>query len=335
MNLFIPENYDPKLTVRETQEAIKYIRDTFQKEFGQQMNLERISAPLYVRKSSGLNDDLNGVERKVAFDATELPGDELEIVQSLAKWKRWALGHYGFAPGEGLYTNMNAIRRDEELDNLHSIYVDQWDWERVITKEERTEEVLKDTGRTIVKVIKHMEHEVWYKYPDVVYHLPNDIVFIDSEELRQRYPDLSPKERENEICKECGAVFIMRIGDKLGDGKPHDLRAPDYDDWQLNGDILFWFEPLQRAFEISSMGIRVDENSMRQQLEKSGHLEKLELPFHKMIMNKELPYSIGGGIGQSRLCMLLLGKAHVGEVQASMWPHGMRDQCEAAHIMLL
>ena len=335
MNLIIPEHYDPKLTVRQTQEAIKYIRDTFQKEFGQQMNLERISAPLYVRKSSGLNDDLSGVERKVSFDAKELPGDELEIVQSLAKWKRWALGHYGFQPGEGLYTNMNAIRRDEDLDNLHSIYVDQWDWERVITKEHRTEEVLKETVRTIFKVIKHMEHEVWYKYPDAVYHLPNEITFIDSEELRQRYPELSPKERENEICKENGAVFIMRIGDKLGDGKPHDLRAPDYDDWQLNGDILFWFEPLQQAFEISSMGIRVDEISMKEQLEKSGHLEKLELPFHKMIMKQELPYTIGGGIGQSRLCMLLLGKAHVGEVQASMWPHGMRAQCEEAHIMLL
>ena len=281
MNLIIPEHYDPKLTVRQTQEAIKYIRDTFQKEFGQQMNLERISAPLYVRKSSGLNDDLSGVERKVSFDAKELPGDELEIV------------------------------------------------------EQRTEDVLKETVRTIFKVIKHMEHEVWYKYPDAVYHLPNEITFIDSEELRQRYPELSPKERENEICKENGAVFIMRIGDKLGDGKPHDLRAPDYDDWQLNGDILFWFEPLQQAFEISSMGIRVDEISMKEQLEKSGHLEKLELPFHKMIMKQELPYTIGGGIGQSRLCMLLLGKAHVGEVQASMWPHGMRAQCEEAHIMLL
>ncbi|MBR5932224.1 MAG: aspartate--ammonia ligase [Lachnospiraceae bacterium] len=335
MNLIIPEHYDPKLTVRETQEAIKYIRDTFQKEFGQQMNLERISAPLYLQKSSGLNDDLSGVERKVSFDVKELPEEEMEIVQSLAKWKRWALGHYGFASGEGLYTNMNAIRRDEDLDNLHSIYVDQWDWERVITKDQRTEEVLKETVRTIFKVIKHMEHEVWYKYPDAVYHLPNDIVFIDSEDLRQRYPDLSPKERENEICKEAGAVFIMRIGDALGDGKPHDLRAPDYDDWQLNGDILFWFEPLQQAFEISSMGIRVDEESMMAQLEKAGHLERLELPFHKMIMNKELPYTIGGGIGQSRLCMLLLGKAHIGEVQASIWPQETWDACGKANIQLL
>lgn len=335
MKLIIPENYKPKLSVRQTQEAIKYIRDTFQKEFGMEMNLERISAPLYLKKSSGLNDDLNGVERKVSFTVKELPEEDMEIVQSLAKWKRWALGHYGFQPGEGLYTNMNAIRRDEDLDNLHSIYVDQWDWERVITKEQRTVETLVDTVRTIFKVIKHMEHEVWYKYPEAVYHLPNDIKFIDSEELRQMYPDLDAKGRENAICKEYGAVFIMRIGDKLGDGKPHDLRAPDYDDWQLNGDILFWFEPLQQAFEVSSMGIRVSEESMPVQLEKAGQTERLQLPYHKMIMNKELPYTIGGGIGQSRLCMLLLGKAHVGEVQASIWPEEMHKACEAVGINLL
>ncbi len=335
MNLIIPENYEPKLSVRQTQEAIKYIRDTFQKEFGQEMQLERISAPLYLRKSSGLNDDLSGTERKVSFNVKELPDEDMEIVQSLAKWKRWALGHYGFEPGEGLYTNMDAIRRDEDLDNLHSIYVDQWDWERVITKEQRTKETLIDTVRTIFKVIKHMEHEVWYKYPEAVYHLPDDIKFIDSEELRQMYPDLDGKGRENAICKEYGAVFIMRIGDKLGDGQPHDMRAPDYDDWQLNGDILFWFEPLQQAFEISSMGIRVSEESMMEQLEKAGQLEKLQLPYHKMIMNKELPYTIGGGIGQSRLCMLLLGKAHVGEVQASIWPEEMHKACEAVNIHLL
>ena len=335
MNLIVPENYKPKLSVRQTQEAIKYIRDTFQKEFGQEMQLERISAPLYLKKSSGLNDDLSGTERKVSFNVKELPEEDMEIVQSLAKWKRWALGHYGFQPGEGLYTNMNAIRRDEDLDNLHSIYVDQWDWERVITKDQRTEETLVDTVRTIFKVIKHMEHEVWYKYPEAVYHLPDDIKFIDSEELRQMYPDLDAKARENAICKEYGAVFIMRIGDKLGDGQPHDMRAPDYDDWQLNGVILFCFEPLQQAFEISSMGIRVSEESMPEQLEKAGQLEKLQLPYHKMIMNKELPYTIGGGIGQSRLCMLLLGKAHVGEVQASIWPEEMQEACEAADIHLL
>ena len=334
MKLILPEHYDPKLTVRETQEAIKYIRDTFQKEIGKEMNLERISAPLFVEKSSGLNDDLNGVERKVSFDLAAMPGEEVEVVQSLAKWKRMALGKYGFKPGEGLYTNMNAIRRDEELDNLHSVYVDQWDWERVITKEERTIETLEKTVRTIFKVIKHMEHEVWYKYPQAVYRLPDDIVFIDSEDLRRKYPDLNPKERENAICKEYGAVFIMRIGDKLGDGKPHDGRAPDYDDWQLNGDILFWFKPLNMAMEISSMGIRVSEESLHEQLKKADCLERENLPFHRMILNRELPYSIGGGIGQSRLCMLLLGRAHVGEVQASMWPESMRNECAEHNIIL-
>ncbi len=334
MKLILPEHYDPKLTVRETQEAIKYIRDTFQKEIGKEMNLERISAPLFVEKSSGLNDDLNGVERKVSFDLAAMPGEEVEVVQSLAKWKRMALGKYGFKPGEGLYTNMNAIRRDEELDNLHSVYVDQWDWERVITKEERTIETLEKTVRTIFKVIKHMEHEVWYKYPQAVYRLPDDIVFIDSEDLRRKYPDLTPKERENAICKEYGAVFIMRIGDKLGDGKPHDGRAPDYDDWQLNGDILFWFKPLNMAMEISSMGIRVSEESLHEQLKKADCLEREKLPFHRMILNRELPYSIGGGIGQSRLCMLLLGRAHVGEVQASMWPESMRNECAEHNIIL-
>ncbi|MDO4265384.1 MAG: aspartate--ammonia ligase [Eubacteriales bacterium] len=335
MALILPEAYDAKLSVRETQEAIKYIRDTFQKEFGKEMNLERISAPLFVEKSSGLNDDLNGVERKVSFDLKALPGEETEVVQSLAKWKRMALYRYGFQPGEGLYTNMNAIRRDEELDNLHSVYVDQWDWEKVIRKEDRTEETLKDAVRTIVKVIKHMEHEVWYKYPQAVYRIPEEIYFIDSEELRRRFPDKTPQERENEICREHGCVFIMRIGEKLGDGKPHDGRAPDYDDWQLNGDILYWFEPLGRALEISSMGIRVSEDSLLSQLKKAGEESRLSLPYHRMIMEKKLPYTIGGGIGQSRLCMLLLGRAHVGEVQASIWPEEMRESCRAHGIVLL
>ena len=335
MALILPDNYDARLTVRETQEAIKYIRDTFQKEFGKEMNLYRISAPLFVEKSSGLNDDLNGVERKVSFDLKGLPGEELEVVQSLAKWKRMALWRYGFQPGEGLYTNMNAIRRDEELDNLHSAYVDQWDWEKVIRKEERTEEKLRAAVRTICKVIKHMEHEVWYKYPQAVYRLPEDIYFIDSEELRKRYPDKSPKEREDLICREYGCVFIMRIGDKLGDGKPHDGRAPDYDDWQLNGDILYWSEPLSMALEVSSMGIRVSEESMAEQLKKAGAEDRRTLPYHKMILEKKLPYTIGGGIGQSRLCMLLLGRAHVGEVQASVWPESMRKACEEHGITLL
>lgn len=335
MALILPEHYDPKLSVRETQEAIKYIRDTFQKEIGREMNLERISAPLFVEKSTGLNDDLSGVERKVSFDLLAMPGDEIEVVQSLAKWKRMALYRYGFQPGEGLYTNMNAIRRDEELDNLHSVYVDQWDWEKVIRKEDRNEETLREVVRTIFKVIKHMEHEVWYKYPQAVYHLPEDIYFIDSEELRCRYPGLTPKERENAICREYGCVFVMRIGDKLGDGKPHDGRAPDYDDWQLNGDILFWFEPLKCALEISSMGIRVSEESLLEQLEKAGAEDRKELPYHRMILEKKLPYTIGGGIGQSRLCMLLLGRAHVGEVQASVWPEEMRSICEAHGMILL
>ena len=335
MALILPEHYDPKLTVRETQDAIKYIRDTFQKEFGREMNLERISAPLFVEKNTGLNDDLNGVERKVSFDIKAIPGDVVEVVQSLAKWKRMALYRYGFEPGEGLYTNMNAIRRDEDLDNLHSVYVDQWDWEKVIRKEERTEETLRSVVQTIFKVIKHMEHEVWYKYPQAVYHLPDEIYFIDSEDLRQRYPDLSPKERENEICREKGCVFLMRIGDKLGDGKPHDGRAPDYDDWQLNGDILFWFEPLHMALEISSRGIRVSEESMAEQLRKAGAEDRRELPYHRMILEKRLPYTIGGGIGQSRLCMLLLGRAHVGEVQAGLWPEEMRRQCQEHNMILL
>lgn len=335
MALIIPENYDPRLTIRETQEAIKYIRDTFQKEFGREMNLERISAPLFVTQSSGLNDNLNGVERPVQFDLAGIPGETVEVVHSLAKWKRMALLEYGFQPGEGLYTNMNAIRRDEELDNLHSCYVDQWDWEKVITREERTLETLEETVRTIFKIIKHMQHEVWYKYPNAVNHLPKDITFITSQELEDRYPDKTPKERENLITKEYGCVFLMQIGDKLASGKPHDGRAPDYDDWQLNGDILFWFDPLQCALEISSMGIRVDEKSLDEQLKKSGCEDRRNLPYHHMLLNGELPCTIGGGIGQSRLCMLLLGRAHVGEVQASIWPEDMKEECRKHKIFLL
>ena len=335
MALILPKDYDPVLSVKQTQEAIKYIRDTFQKEFGKEMNLERVSAPLFVSKSSGLNDNLNGVERPVAFDLMGISGEEYEVVQSLAKWKRMALSEYNFAPGEGLYTNMNAIRRDEELDNLHSCYVDQWDWEKVIRKEDRSIEVLEDTVKTIFKVIKHMEHEVWYKYPEAVHHLPDDIFFITSEELRQMYPDKTPKERENLITKEHGCVFVEKIGGALGDGKPHDGRAPDYDDWELNADILFWFESLNCAIEISSMGIRVSEESLAKQLEIAGCTERSKLVYHKMLLNKELPYTIGGGIGQSRLCMLLLKKAHVGEVQSSLWPSEMLEECRKNNILLL
>ena len=335
MGLIIPKDYDPRLSVRETQEAIKYIRDTFQKEFGREMNLSRISAPLFVPKSSGLNDNLNGYERPVSFDVPWWPDETIEVVHSLAKWKRMALKKYGFKPGEGLYTNMNAIRRDEELDNLHSCYVDQWDWEMVIHKEDRNTTTLEGTVRMIFRIIKHMEHEVWYKYPNAVNKLPDDIYFIDSETLLQMYPDKTPKERENAICKELGGVFISRIGDKLSNGEPHDGRAPDYDDWALNGDILFWYPTLDCALEISSMGIRVDEMSLRAQLKKAGCEERANLPYHKMLLEGELPYTIGGGIGQSRLCMLLLNRAHVGEVQASIWPQEMIDTCREHNIILL
>lgn len=335
MELILPENYDPRLTIRETQDAIKYIRDTFQKEMGREMHLERISAPLFVERSSGLNDNLNGTERPVDFDMLGLPGETLEVVHSLAKWKRMALKEYGFQPGEGLYTNMNAIRRDEELDNLHSCYVDQWDWERVITKEQRSLDTLMDTVREIFKIIKHMQHEVWYKYPNAVNHLPKEITFITSQELEDRYPDKTPKERENLITKEYGCVFLMQIGDKLASGEPHDGRAPDYDDWQLNGDILFWFENLNCALEISSMGIRVDEKSLEDQLRKAGCEDRRSLPYHRMLLEGQLPYTIGGGIGQSRLCMLLLNRAHVGEVQASIWPNDMIEECRQHKIFLL
>lgn len=335
MALIIPENYDPHLSVRETQEAIKYIRDTFQKEFGREMHLERISAPLFVTRESGLNDNLNGVERPVSFDIAGIPGQTVEVVHSLAKWKRMALKEYGFQPGEGLYTNMNAIRRDEELDNLHSCYVDQWDWERVITREERTIETLEETVRTIFKIIKHMQHEVWYKYPQAVKELPNDITFITSEELEELYPDKTPKERENLITEKYGCVFLMKIGDKLKCGEPHDGRAPDYDDWQLNGDLLFWHEPLQCALEVSSMGIRVDAKSLDEQLTKAGCDERRKLPFHQLLLANRLPLTIGGGIGQSRICMLLLQKAHVGEVQASVWDKETLQQCESAGIEIL
>ena len=334
-DLIYPQGYDPKLTIRETQEAIKYIRDTFQKEFGREMNLTRISAPLFVDKASGLNDNLNGVERPVSFDLKLMPGHEIEVVQSLAKWKRFALGEYGFDIGEGLYTNMNAIRRDDQMDNMHSVYVDQWDWEMVIDRKERTTAKLHEVVRHIFKIIKHMEHEVWYKYPEAVLHLPDDIHFVTSQELYERWPDKTPKERENRICREYGAVFVSKIGWDLPDGKPHDGRAPDYDDWNLNGDILFWFDLLGCAIEISSMGIRVDENSLVRQLRASGCEDRATLPYHRMLLDGKLPYTIGGGIGQSRLCMLLLNRAHVGEVQASIWPPEMRAECKKHRIYLL
>ncbi|MBR5004431.1 MAG: aspartate--ammonia ligase [Erysipelotrichaceae bacterium] len=328
-------HYQSVLNVRETQDAIKLIRDKFQKELGLQLNLERISAPLFVEKSSGLNDDLSGVERPVSFDMKDFKDDPIEVVHSLAKWKRTALKKYGFQPHEGLYTNMNAIRRDEDLDNLHSAYVDQWDWEKVILKEERTEEMLKETVRTIVKVIKHIEHEVWYKYPHSVYHLPEDVTFISSQKLLDMYPDMTGKERENAITKKYGCVFLTQIGGVLSNGQRHDGRAPDYDDWQLNGDLLYWYEPLNCALEISSMGIRVDAVSLKEQCEKAGCTERLSLPYHQAVLKDELPFTIGGGIGQSRLCMMLLGKVHIGEVQASLWSKDILDECRQKNIPLL
>lgn len=335
MHLIIPTEYDPKLSVRQTQEAIRYIRETFQDEFGKQLNLSRVSAPMMVDRATGLNDNLNGIESPVSFTMKDMPTKTMEIVHSLAKWKRNALGRFGFQPGEGLYTNMNAIRKDEDLDNFHSIYVDQWDWEKVITKEERTIATLQQTVRQIFKVIKHMEHEVWYKYPNAVHHLPDEIHFVTTQELEDRWPDKTPMEREDFIAKEFGCVFIMQIGGALKSGKRHDGRAPDYDDWSLNGDLIFWYEPLDCKLEISSMGIRVDEVAMAKQLKIAGAEDRLHLPFHQKIMHGELPYSIGGGIGQSRLCMLLLGKAHVGEVQASVWPQEMLDECAAHDIHIL
>ena len=335
MDFIVPRNYDPVLTIRETQEAIKYIRDTFQAEFGREMHLSRISAPMFVQKSSGLNDNLNGFERPVAFDMQEMPGETIEVVHSLAKWKRFALKKYGFGMHEGLYTNMNAIRRDELLDNLHSVYVDQWDWERVISHEERTDETLEKTVLEIVRIIKHMEHEVWYKYPQAVCHVSGEVTFLTSKELEQLWPKKTPKEREQLITKDKKCVFIKQIGWPLEGGRPHDGRAPDYDDWNLNGDLIYWLPSLKTALEISSMGIRVDETSIAAQC-KAAHCEgRLTLPYHQMILNKELPYTIGGGIGQSRLCMLLLNKAHVGEVQASVWPEEMYRLCKKHRIPLL
>ncbi|WP_262316393.1 aspartate--ammonia ligase [Lacticaseibacillus parakribbianus] len=335
MTTIFPQDYDPKLSVRQTQEAIRYIRETFQDEFGKQLNLSRVSAPMMVDAATGLNDNLNGTESPVSFTMAGMPGATMEIVHSLAKWKRAALGRFGFQPGEGLYTNMNAIRKDEELDNFHSIYVDQWDWEKVITQDQRTDAVLEATVRQIFKVIKHMEHEVWYKYPQAVHKLPDAVHFVTTQELEDRWPDVDAMERENRIAHELGCVFVKRIGGLLKSGKRHDGRAPDYDDWTLNGDLIFWYEPLQRKLEISSMGIRVDEAAMKRQLTAADALDRLHLPFHQAIMNGELPYSIGGGIGQSRLCMLLLGKAHVGEVQASVWPQATIDACAAHRIHLL
>ena len=333
--LMIPEDYSPILDYMESQRAIKKIKDYFQQELAYGLNLRRVSAPLVVLPESGLNDNLNGVERTVDFTIKDMDEHGAEIVQSLAKWKRMAIGRYGIRPGHGIYTDMNAIRRDEELDNLHSIYVDQWDWEKAIKKEDRTEAYLKATVERIYLSLKNLNDFVNRHYSEIRTELPNEIFFITTQELEDMYPDLTPKEREDAITEEKRAVFIMKIGGRLKSGEKHDGRAADYDDWELNGDIILWNDVLGRAFEISSMGIRVDENSMRSQLIAEGQESRMELPFHKAVLNNELPYTVGGGIGQSRLCMYFLRKAHIGEVQASIWPEDMIEDCEEAGILLL
>lgn len=312
------EKYVSKLSLMETEIAIKYVKDNFEKLLAKALKLTRVSAPLFVLPETGLNDNLNGYERAVRFDIKDV-GKDAEIVQSLAKWKRMALKKYSFPAESGLYTDMNAIRRDEDLDALHSCYVDQWDWEKIITKEERTYAYLKKTVKNIYGVLRKMNILVGKKYPELLIDLPKDIYFISTSDLENKYPNLTRKERENAICKEKKAVFIYQIGWPLKDGKSHDGRAADYDDWNLNGDIILWFEPLQIAFELSSMGIRVDEDSLIKQLEHKGEMYKASNPYCQAIQKKELPYTIGGGIGQSRICMFFLQKVHIGEVQASVW----------------
>lgn len=333
--LIVPEGYKSQGTLKETAKNIKELKDFFQNNLSKSLNLTRVSAPLFVKASTGLNDNLNGVERPVSFDIKTIKGKNIEIVHSLAKWKRMSLKRYGFNVGEGLYTDMNAIRRDEDLDNLHSVYVDQWDWEKVIKKEDRTEETLKDTVRKIYEVFKKTEKFACENITNAKPILPEDIFFITTQELEDKYPNLTPKERENEIAKEKKAVFIMKIGDLLKSGQKHDGRAPDYDDWALNGDIIFWNEILGIAFELSSMGIRVDEESLKNQLEKANCTDRVNLPFHKALLNGELPYTIGGGIGQSRICMYFMRKAHIGEVQASVWDEKNTRICSENNIKLL
>ena len=318
--IYIPEGYHSSLGIKETEKAIKRVKDFFQRELITQLNLSRVSAPLFVDPDSGLNDNLNGVERPVTFGIKEQGEKKAEIVHSLAKWKRMALGKYGFAVGEGLYTDMNAIRRDEDTDNIHSIYVDQWDWEKVIEKEDRNEETLRATVKSVYEALRVTEKFMANEYNYVECFLPEEITFITSQELLDRYPELSVKDREKEAARKYGAIFLMQIGDKLSNGEPHDGRAPDYDDWKLNGDIIVYYPVLDISLELSSMGIRVDEVSLREQLEKAGCTERSELPFQKALLERRLPYTIGGGIGQSRICMFFLRKAHLGEVQASIWP---------------
>ncbi len=332
--LMIIDGYDSLMSLMETEIAIKETKDYFEKALANALNLTRVSAPLFVLPETGLNDNLNGIERPVSFDIQET-GKVAEIVHSLAKWKRMALHRYKVQPDNGIYTDMNAIRRDEEMDNLHSIYVDQWDWEKVMTKEQRKESYLKEVVNKIYGAFKDTESYLCEKYPFLGKHLPENITCLTTQELEDKYPDLTPSEREDRAAKEHYAIFIMKIGGALKSGEKHDGRAPDYDDWELNGDIVFWNPILNRAFELSSMGIRVDEDALEKQLVIAGEEERKALTFHSMILNKELPYTIGGGIGQSRMCMYFLRKAHIGEVQASIWPEQMIKDCDAAGINLL
>ena len=333
-SLFIPEGYKSPLDVYRTQKAIAFIKQTFQARLAEALNLKRVSAPRFVTEASGLNDNLNGTERPVSFDIPAV-GESGQVVHSLAKWKRLALKEYHFYVGNGLYTDMNAIRRDEELDNIHSIYVDQWDWEKVITKEDRTLDYLKSVAKTIVGVICDTNELLKVDFPELTVSLSREMAAVTTLELEEMYPDLTPKERENAFLKEHKTALIMQIGGKLKSGQAHDGRAPDYDDWELNGDIMFYNEVLDRAFEISSMGIRVDEVSLDKQLAERGCDDRRTLPFHSMLLRGELPLTVGGGIGQSRLCMLMMGSAHIGEVQSSVWDKETLEKCKAAGIKLL
>lgn len=344
MSLIIPKKYRQKLLPETTEVAIKMVKDAFQSTLAKELKLRRVTAPLFLLTGTGLNDDLNGVEHAVSFTIDAMDGRQAEVVHSLAKWKRYKLGAYDIAPGYGLYTDMNAIRTFEDLDNLHSLYVDQWDWEKTINESDRNLSYLKDTVNTIYRTLREVEQIVYEKFPHITPVLPEEVVFIHAEELVKKHPGMSPKEREAQAAKEHGAIFIIGIGDKLSDGEPHDGRAPDYDDWitpneegykGLNGDLIVWNPVLEIPFELSSMGIRVSPESLRKQLEERGCPEKVNLNFHKMLLDGQLPYSIGGGIGQSRLCMFLLRKAHIGEVQASIWPEDQIEECAKAGIDLL
>lgn len=327
--------YKSLLSLRQTEEAIKAIKDYFERKLAEELNLTRVSAPLFVGASTGLNDNLNGIERPVSFSVPAANNQEFEIVHSLAKWKRMALKRYEFNVGEGIYTDMNAIRRDEELGPLHSIYVDQWDWEKIITKEQRNKDTLKMTVRKIFKVFKSTEIFICNLYPNLIPILPDDIYFLTTQELEDIYPSLSPKDRENAIAKEKGAVFLMEVGGVLKSGIKHDGRAPDYDDWSLNGDILFWYPLLNRAIEFSSMGIRVDRNSLIKQLKKANAENRMQFEFHQMLLKDQLPLTMGGGLGQSRICLFFLKKLHIGEVQASIWSDEVITECSSKGVNLL